>query len=142
MNATHFCSQLTEVQQIQFSSIRQNIVTKNFSSSKVPTCLSDIRKHYIASKFSVYQNFPTPKVEQLDNYACVSIESILDHALGIGIEMNLFCSSYNKHMAIDNSDLYHIQRSRKIFEECYSNNKAVCDHYVILLILWSDVLTL
>ena len=138
LNATHFCSQLTEVQQIQFSSILQNIVTKNFSSTKVPTSLSDIRKHYTTGKFSVYQNLPTPKVEQLDNHAWVSIESTLDHALGIGIELNLFRSSYYKHMAIDNSDLYHIQRSRKIFEECYSNNKAVCDPYVILLILWSD----
>ena len=86
----------------------------------------------------MYQNLPTPKVEQLDNHEYVSIKSILDHALGIGIELNLFCSSYYKHMAIDNSDLYHIHRSRKIFEDCYSNNKAVCNPYVILLILWSD----
>ena len=80
--------------------------------------------------YQIFENTTPP--------ASVSIKSILDHALGIGIEMNLFCSSYYKHMAIDNSDLYHIQRSCKIFEECYSNNKAVCDPYVILLILWSD----
>ena len=138
LNATHFCSQLTEVQQIQFSSMLHDIVTKKFTTTKIPTSISDIRKHYTTGKFSVYQNLPTPIVKELDNHACVSIESILDHALGIGIELNLFRSSYYKHMVIDNSDLYHIQRSRTIFEECYSNNSEVCDPYVILLILWSD----
>ena len=138
LNATHFCTQLTESQQSQFSSILYDIVTKHFSSTKIPTSISDIRKHYTTGKFAIYQNLPTPKVINMDNHACVSIKSILDHALGMGIEINLFRSSYFKHMAVDNSDLYHIQRSRNIFEECYLQNKQVCDPYVILLILWSD----
>ena len=48
--------------------------------------------------YQIFENTTPP--------ASVSIKSILDHALGIGIEINLFRSSYYKHMAIDNYSVF------------------------------------
>ena len=82
------------------------MLQKTFHQQKFQPAYQIFENTTPPAKFSVYQNLPTPKVEQLNNHACVSIKSILDHALGIGIEINLFRSSYYKHMAIDNYSVF------------------------------------
>ena len=60
-----------------------------------------------SAKYSIFQNLPCPKVIQIDNHACVRIESALDHVLAIGIELDLVWSSAYNTILIDNSDLLH-----------------------------------
>ena len=75
----------------------------------------------------------------MDNHACVSISDILNHSLAMGIEIDLFRSSYHKQMAIDNKDLIHVKRSHDILKEVYTNNEENdIDPYVFFLIIWSD----
>ena len=101
--------------------------------------ISDIRKFYTNGKYSIYQNLPCPKTFQMDNHACISLLDILNHSLAMGIELDLFRSSYYKQMVVHNDDLHHIKRSRDIFKEVYDTNKDNdCNPYVFLLIIWSD----
>ena len=87
----------------------------------------------------VYQNLPCPKTFEMDSHACVSISDILNHSLAMGIEIDVFRSSYHKEMAIDNKDLMHVKRSHDILKEVfYSNESTGIDPYVFLLIIWSD----
>ena len=115
------------------------IISKKFDTTKIPSSISDIRKFYTTGKYSIYQNLPTPKIFQLDNHACVSISDIIDYSLAIGIEIDLHRSSYHKQMAINNQDLHHVPQSynilKKVYDENYHNN---CDPYVFLVIIWSD----
>ena len=139
LQATQFCSNLTESQQKQLASLLNQVLYKKFVSTKIPSTIGDIKKFYMSGKYSMYQNLPCPKTFQMDNHACVSITDILCHSLAIGIELNLYKSSYHKQMAIDNKDLYHIRRSHDILKEVYDENKVNnCDPYVVLVIIWSD----
>jgi len=139
LQATHFCSQLTQNQQKQFASLMNDIMTKKFDTTKIPMSIADIRKFYTNGKYSIYQNLPRPKTFQMDNHACISLLDILNHSLAMGIELDLFRSSYYKQMVVHNNDLHHIKRSRDIFKEVYDTNKDNdCDPYVFLLIIWSD----
>ena len=136
---TYFCSQLTENQQKEFGYILSEIISKKFETTKIPSSISDIRKFYIKGKFSIYQNLPTPKIFQLDNHACVSISDIIDYSLAIGIEIDLYRSSYHKQMAVDNQDLHHIPQTYTILKRVYDDNhNNNCDPYVFLIIIWSD----
>ena len=89
MNATHFCIGLSEYEQRRFASILNNIGLTNFETTKIPLSFGEIKKYYTTGKFSIFQNLPCPKVVQIDNHACVRIESVLDHVLAIGIELDL-----------------------------------------------------
>ena len=139
LQATHFCSQLKEKQQKQFASLMNDVMTKKFETTKIPISIGDIRKFYTNGKYSIYKNLPCPKTFQIDNHACTSLIDILNHSLAMGIEINLFRSSYYKQMIVHNQDLHHIQRSHEILNEVYEENKVNdCDPYVFFLIIWSD----
>ena len=96
IDATHFCIGLSEYEQRQFASILNNIGLTKFETTKIPTSFGEIKKYYTNGKYSIFQNLPCPKVIQIDNHACVRIESVLDHILAIGIELDLVRSSAYK----------------------------------------------
>ena len=139
LRTTYFCSHLTENQQKEFALILNDISSKKFETTKIPLSMTDIRKFYTSGKYSIYQNLPTPKTFQLDNHACISISDIIDCSLAIGIEIDLYRSSYYKQMAINNNDLHHIKRTYNILKEVHDKNLSQnCDPYVFLVIIWSD----
>ena len=138
IDATHFCIGLSEYEQRRFASILNNICLTKFVTTKIPTSFGEIKKYYINGKYSIFQNLPCPKVIQIDNHACVRIDSVLDHVLAIGIELDLVRSSAFKTIPIDNSDLLHTQQANKLLKETYSLHVDKCDPYVIFLELWSD----
>lgn len=138
MNATHFCIGLTEYEQRRFAALLHHICVTKFESTKIPTSYGEIRKYYTTGKYSIFQNLPCPKVSQIDDHACVPIESVLDHVLAIGIELDLVRSSAYKTLMIDNSDLLHTKQANDLLSEIHSLHIDDCDPYVIFLELWSD----
>ena len=67
----------------------------------------------------------------MDNHACVSISDFLNHSLAMGIELDLFKSSYYKQMVVNNKDLHHIKQTRQVLKEVYDENKGNnCDPYI------------
>ena len=73
----------------------------------------------------------------MDCHTCVSIVDISNHSLAIGIELDLYRSSYHKQMAMNNKDLHHIKQSHDILKEVYYNNQ-VNNYYpfISFLIIW------
>jgi len=138
INATHFCIGLSEYEQRRFASILNNIGLTKFETTRIPTSFGDLKKYYTSGKYSIFQNLPCPKVIQIDNHACVRIDSVLDHVLAIGIELDLVRSSAYKTIPIDNSDLLHTRQANTLLKETYSLHLDKCDPYVIFLELWSD----
>ena len=138
IDATHFCIGLSEYDQRRFASILNNIGLIKFVTTKIPTSFGEIKKYYTNGKYSIFQNLPCPTVVQIDNHACVRIDSVLDHVLAIGIELDLVRSSAYNTIPIDNSDLLHTQQANKLLKETYSLHVDKCNPYIIFLELWSD----
>ena len=142
LNITHFCSTLTQTQQSDFASIVSCLVSKDtFCNTRPPMSYNDITKFYTGSQFSIYKNIPSPKVFMMDDHACVSIESIINHMLGFGIKLNSLSLNQKFDQLVSRTNV--IENTREA-ENIINNIKKNDMHQtaespiIIYIIMWSD----
>ena len=143
MNITHFCSSLTKLQMTQFAYIASSLAQpKSFLCTRPPLSYNDIKNFYTESNTSIYNNLPSPKVFELDNHACVSIEDIINHTLAFGIEMD---SLSDIHISSDNSmtDKNSINNTKESFDIIQSVRSRLhrfdeIQPIILTITLWSD----
>ena len=142
LNITHFCSTLTQTQQSDFASIVACLVSKDtFHNTRPTMSYNDITKYYTNSQFSIYKNIPSPNVFMLDDHACVSIESIINHMLAFGIKLNSLSLDQNFDQLVSRTNV--IENTREAMniingiKRNYTNQTAE-PPIIIYIIMWSD----
>ena len=143
LNITHFCSTLSKSQQSDFASIVANLISKEtFDSTRPPMSYNDINKLYMSSKFSIYNNIPSPTVFEIDNHACVSIENIINLILSFGVELNTINLHTNFEELTSRTNC--IQNTKEVenivkkIKLANNNNIMEINPIVIYVIIWSD----
>ena len=142
LNITHFCSSLTQNQQKDFASIIASVLNPDsFTSTRPPMSFNDINKFYISSQSSIFKNIPSPNIFEFDNHACVSIESIINHMLAFGVELNTINLQSNyKEASLSNQSIETTKEVKHIVQTVKEQipNVEQTNPIVIYVILWSD----
>ena len=139
MNAAHFCSGLTEQQQFQFTFLLRKSQEDNFITTRLPISLNDIKRFYTTNKSSIINNIPCPKVFELDNHACVSLGSVINHTLALGADFDMI--TINKNLSEPSSDdirLSNVKEAQMIRDEVKIKYAPDTDPLVTYIIIWSD----
>ena len=139
LETTKFCLGLTESQQNQFASLLHQVTTTDFNSTRLPLDHNDIRKFYTSYKYSIYENIPCPKAYTFENHACISLESVIEKTLSLGLQLDLIkVSEYTKRLN-DNSSLLNVKFFNDIMKMVFEQyNPMKIDPYIFMLIIWSD----
>ena len=139
LQTTKFCLGLTESQQNQFASLLHQVTTINFQKTRLPLDFNDIRKFYTAYKYSIYENIPCPKSFTYDSHACISLVSVVEKALLLGLPLDLIQSSEYKNRKVDNSSILNVPYFVEVLEKVYHKyNTMGIDPFVFMLVIWSD----
>jgi len=84
-----FANSLIGVQKHQFAKICKISSVKDiFQSSRLPLTPNEVRAFYIEGSHSVIPNLPIPDVRSCYNHAFVSLKSIIQHFVALGIPHN------------------------------------------------------
>ena len=139
LETTKFCLGLTESQQNQFASLLHQVTTTDFNSTRLPLDHNDIRKFYTSYKYSIYENIPCPKAYTFENHACISLESVIEKSLSLGLQLDLIkVSEYTKRLN-DNSSLLNVKFFNDIMKMVFEQyNPMKIDPYIFMLVIWSD----
>ena len=134
-----FLSKITTDQQLQFLQILNKSQRMTFTRTRIPTTMDDIRKFYTYNKYSILQNIPRPVVEEIDNHAVVSIKSVIEHVLALGVNIPLIKSSNYNNIEVDNSSLLHTNKVQELLLNVDKTEHNEEIHpYVIFIVIWSD----
>lgn len=139
LETTKFCLGLTENQQNQFANILQQVITTNFNNTRLPLDHNDIRKFYTSYKYSIYENIPCPKAFTCDNHACLSLVSIVEKSLSLGINIDMIKVSEFTDRLYDNSSLLNVNFFENMMKKvCEVYKPMKIDPYIFTLVVWSD----
>ena len=85
----NFCQTLSLHQQKTFASILSKTrIQDQFQVTRAPMSIFDINKFYTKNKNSIFQNLPSPTPMVFNNHVYVSLESVIDHFLAFGFDVN------------------------------------------------------
>jgi len=135
---THALISLPEHSQESLISLLHKSTTIDFCKTRLPRSMNDVKWFYTTNKTSIYQNIPSPKINTNSNHAYVSIQSVIHHALALGIEIPLIRSSQYSSTTFDNSHLLKTTKAKEIMRDSFEKNYPTIDPYIIFLVIWSD----
>ena len=139
LETTKFCLGLTETQQNQFASLLHQVTETDFERTRLPLDYNDIRKFYTSYKYSIYENIPCPKAFTYDKHACVSLVSVVEKSLSLGLPIDLIRSSEYQNRLYDNSSILNVRFFHDVMKKVFDRyNPMGIDPYIFMLVLWSD----
>ena len=96
----------------------------DFNKTRLPRSMNDARWFYITNKTSIYENISSTNIHTHSNHAYVSIQSVVHHALALGIEIRLKKSSqyFLSTTNFDNSDILRTAKSEQISRDSLEHN--------------------
>lgn len=129
---------LPENSQESLISLLHKSTTIDFCKTRLPRSMNDVKWFYTSNKTSIYQNIPSPRININSNHAYVSIQSVIHHALALGIDIPLIKSSQYLSTKFDNSHLLTTTKAKEIMKDSFEKNYPMIDPYIIFLVIWSD----
>ena len=138
MDLTNFLTKIPVSQQNKLIDLLNRARNIEMQCSRIPRTTKDVNLFYLKSKYSIYKNIPTPKVNAYDNHACVSLEDILENILALGSPISMMKSSQFNEINFDNSNLLKTQKAKDILMQTYERYQQEVDPYVVFVVIWSD----
>ena len=138
MDVCQFLIHLSITKQYRFLRILNSSHIINFTNTRIPRSLDDVRAYYLSNKHSIIENIPIPEVFEYDNHACVSIKSIVTHMLALQQSVSLLKSSSHSTISVNNTSLLNVPKTKEILQEVNDTYRLECDPYVLFIVIWSD----
>ena len=138
MDLTNFLTKIPSTYQNKLIGLLNRARNIDMKCTRIPRTTKDVNLFYLKSRYSIYKNIPTPKVNAYYDHACVSLEDILDNVLAFGSPISLIKSSRYSEINYDNSNLLRTQKARDILMQTYEMYQGHVDPYVVFVVVWSD----
>jgi len=141
MKMTHFLNKLPRTMHTDFISILNSSQERNlFESTRNPITLNDVDKIYLSGKNSIYTRLPVPTVSVMDDHAYVSLTTVIDHFLAMGISSyDVVSNDVESDSNKDEEDgLYHSSFAIEMRNRAIAANFHLQNILFLYLSIWSD----